>query len=347
MTIFFRVDASEKIGNGHLVRCMTLAKSLLNHEFIVVFICSFISDSLAQLIVSEKIILEKIDSFVDDLTDANYVINVLDKYSTGLIVVDHYELNIRWHQIISKFVYKIIVIDDLANRPLFCHLLINSGCFNKDAYQMLLPDCCEQMLGPEYVILKPEYLFYKKKDCQEQIKRVFIFMGGADSKNITSKIIEAFSDSTFDSINFDLVIGSSNSRKCEIEKLVASKTNFSIFQNRPHLADLMQKADIAFGAGGATSWERICVGLPSAVITLSENQVTLIKHLNNLGLVKFLGHFDVVTSHTIHEFMVNEFSSGNLRKQFNVANKLCDGLGVNRIVNFFLKESFKLKNNFN
>jgi UDP-2,4-diacetamido-2,4,6-trideoxy-beta-L-altropyranose hydrolase len=343
MITLFRLDASYTIGNGHLVRCMTLAKSLLKQQFTVVFICADISDSLVQLIVSDSIILEKIDSFKDELIDASNVIKVLDKYPQGLMVVDHYKLNITWHQIISRNVHKIIVLDDLANRPLFCHLIINSGCFNKGAYQMLIPDFCEKMLGPEFVILKSEYIYYQKKHCQEQIKKVLIFMGGADSKNVTSKIIEAFSDRTFDAINFDLVIGSSNLRKSEIEKLVAAKTNFTIYQNRPHLADLMQSADIAIGAGGTSVWERICVGLPSSIITLEENQVALTEHLGDMGLVAYMGHYDVVTTHMINQFLVNEISYGKLRKQFKEANRLCDGLGVSRIIQKILAMSPNLK----
>lgn len=343
MNVFFRLDASDTIGIGHLIRCLTLAKSFLENDVIVVFICVNISHSLAQLIVTEGIILEKIDSFDDELKDAHNVVEVLGKYPKGFIVVDHYELSISWHLVINKEVHKIVVLDDLANRPLFCHLLINSSCFNKSAYQNLVPEFCEQMLGPEFVILKPEYLYFKKSHWQEKIRKVFIFMGGADSKNVTSKIIEAFSHTTFDGISFDIVIGSSNLQKREIEKLVALKNNFTIYQNRPHLADLMQSADIAIGAGGTSAWERICVGLPSAIITLAENQVSLTENLSDMGLVTYLGHYNVVTTQMIRDFLVKEISFGRLKKKFSETKRLCDGLGVERICQSILAMSPNLR----
>ena len=331
MIFFFRVDASASIGNGHLVRCMTLAKSLLDKKATVVFICADLSDSFVHLIDGTGIILEKIGSSSDDVKDANKVEIILSRYPKGVMVVDHYELNISWHKIISERVFKIAVIDDLANRLLFCHLLINSGCFNKEGYKLLVPDFCEQMLGPEYVIIKPEYLKYRKENLTEKIQRVFIFMGGADSKNMTSRIIESFSDSMFNEIHFDIVIGSSNPQKSNIENALSSKANFTSYFSRPHLADLMQKADLAIGGGGITSWERICIGLPSGIITLAKNQVSTTQYLHDKGLVSYIGHYDVVTNQNIQQFLINEISAGTLRKQFIAANKLCDGLGANRV----------------
>ena len=40
----------------------------------------------------------------------------------------------------------------------------------------------------------------------------------------------------------------------------------------PNLAKLMVNSDIAIGAGGVTTLERMCVGLPSIVISIAENQ---------------------------------------------------------------------------
>jgi UDP-2,4-diacetamido-2,4,6-trideoxy-beta-L-altropyranose hydrolase len=332
MIIFFRLDASDKIGNGHYVRCMTLAKLLLKQKLRIVFICADVSEIICHQIVSEGIILERTEPFKDELMDAKNVIRVLNNYSKGLIVIDHYELNISWHKNISSYVHKLIVLDDMANRNVFCHLLINSGCFNKNSYKSLIPDFCELFLGSDYVILKPEYQHYKKNRLNKQINRVLIFMGGADTKNVTTKLIYAFSDSKFDAIKFDVVIGTNNSKLIHIEKLIESKNNFMTYHNKPHLADLMHEADFAIGAGGNSVWERICVGLPCAVITLSENQIFLTNKLHNYNLVNYLGHFDQITVEDIRQFLIREISTGDIRKQFANANKLCDGLGADRIV---------------
>ena len=50
MNIAFRVDASTRIGIGHLVRCLTLAKALRERVVQVRFICREHSGHLLQLL---------------------------------------------------------------------------------------------------------------------------------------------------------------------------------------------------------------------------------------------------------------------------------------------------------
>jgi len=38
------------------------------------------------------------------------------------------------------------------------------------------------------------------------------------------------------------------------------------------MAEIMTNADLAIGAAGATTWERCCLGLPSIMIVLADNQ---------------------------------------------------------------------------
>jgi spore coat polysaccharide biosynthesis predicted glycosyltransferase SpsG len=156
-------------------------------------------------------------------------------------------------------------------------------------------------------------------------------MGGADSKNVTPKLIDALSGSEFVKIHFDVVIGVNNLNKTEIDNKVNSLVNFTSYLDRPHLADLMNMADISIGGGGTTSWERICVGLPSFIITLADNQVSVTQHLNDLGLVSYMGHYNVVDSIKVYKFLVDEIATSQLRNSFSSASKLCDGMGVNRV----------------
>src|SRR5204863_9022034 len=57
----------------------------------------------------------------------------------------------------------------------------------------------------------------------------------------------------------------------------------------PSLAALMVKADLAIGSAGATSWERLCLGLPALVVTLADNQRPIAQELHQRGLVRWLG----------------------------------------------------------
>ena len=55
------------------------------------------------------------------------------------------------------------------------------------------------------------------------------------------------------------------------------------------MAELMLLADIAFGAGGATTWERCVLGLPTYTVVLAENQLQTTLDLSEIGVISYLG----------------------------------------------------------
>ena len=53
MKIFFRVDSSSLIGSGHVVRCLTLAKSLKKEGVKCKFICKDYDSSFTKIIKTQ------------------------------------------------------------------------------------------------------------------------------------------------------------------------------------------------------------------------------------------------------------------------------------------------------
>ena len=51
----------------------------------------------------------------------------------------------------------------------------------------------------------------------------------------------------------------------------------------------MASADAAIGAGGTTTWERLCLGLPSITYALAANQEAYSQVLAERGLIAYLG----------------------------------------------------------
>jgi spore coat polysaccharide biosynthesis predicted glycosyltransferase SpsG len=52
MHIVIRTDASDQIGTGHFMRCLTLADCLARHGVTVLFLCRYLGEDL-QTIVRE------------------------------------------------------------------------------------------------------------------------------------------------------------------------------------------------------------------------------------------------------------------------------------------------------
>jgi UDP-2,4-diacetamido-2,4,6-trideoxy-beta-L-altropyranose hydrolase len=94
----------------------------------------------------------------------------------------------------------------------------------------------------------------------------------------------------------------------------------------------MSSADLCIGAGGTTTWERCCVGLPTIAIILAENQKNISKSLDKKGALINLGWYHNVTENNIKEGI--EGLIDNPQKMVSMSDKsrsLVDGEGVSRV----------------
>ena len=98
------------------------------------------------------------------------------------------------------------------------------------------------------------------------------------------------------------------------------------------MAELMAAADLAFGAGGSTAWERCCLGLPAMVITVADNQVETTRALGELSFHYYLGHFSELSEANIASALAARIAAPE--EAYAVGAKgleLVDGLGAERV----------------
>ncbi|MFC0561930.1 hypothetical protein [Halalkalibacter alkalisediminis] len=71
-----------------------------------------------------------------------------------LLIIDHYSIDKSWELSIRKFVKKIMVIDDLADREHDYDILLDQNFHlkNEIRYNGLIPSHCKLFLGPKYVL---------------------------------------------------------------------------------------------------------------------------------------------------------------------------------------------------
>ena len=91
------------------------------------------------------------------------------------------------------------------------------------------------------------------------------------------------------------------------------------------------------GAGGTTTWERCCLGLPTIVVSIAENQNQLVKALEQTGHVQILGKGSSVTTRQIRTALLAE-----LAKPREAISKITDGWGASRLAIAMLGAQGKL-----
>jgi len=359
--ILIRADASLSIGSGHVMRCRTLARELYRRGTAITFLCRRQPGDLIRLLGQEFPVLALPElplaanaglqgrdlygawlgcSQEQDAADCLRALNQADIHSASWLVVDHYGLDASWEDqllagLAGDAAPRLLVIDDLADRPHQADLLLDQNFFGdatETRYAGLVPDHCRQLLGPHYALLGPDYAqLHPLVPPRTELRRVLVFFGGVDSSNLTGRALKALMDPALADLAVDVVLGLQSPHRQAVEELVARRPYTTLHGPLPSLAGLIARADLAIGGGGATTWERCCLGLPTILVVCALNQEEIVEAIGKLGAGVVLFP-SVKLSAEIREqaLILSNDTNEHLLMSYR-AEQICDGLGVSRV----------------
>ena len=361
MLVAFRVDSSVKIGTGHLSRCINLANALSKQGFKSLFIINNNEKKIHNLIKSNNHQFKDLDireekkyknnsvkNFKSWLghawqKDATETLLILKEYSVEILIVDHYSLDWKWENKIRTNINYIVAIDDLNNRKHNCNMIIDQN-YRKSyqaLYQNNLNPTCKLFLGPKYSLINPVYAKYKKKVFSSKIKKILIFFGGGDPNFLTELILENLSDKFFQKIKINVVTGMNNNRGLIIKNKYKNNKNIKFYERLTDLASLLYSSDLAIGALGINTWERMCVGVPSLVISTGKDQEIFAKLLKDKRFIYLLGYAEKIKKIKLKNDLRKYFLKKYSKKDLLNLQKIVDGNGSMRVATE-IKKRFQL-----
>ncbi len=336
MFVAFRADASPLIGSGHLTRCRSLASKLREDGHETLFLVRNPSKDLHKQLLSEGnevIVLSWSFSGASEAEDMLAVRNALSGRRPDWLVVDHYGLGKEWEEGIRRSALQTMVIDDIG-RPHDCDLLLDQGWLGEGAEPY--PDTnSKKLLGPRFALLNPLYASLRTKAQRRsaQIKKILVFFGGADGTGQTLRVLEAIDDPRLSSLHFEVIVGAQNTRREEIYLYSDRLRNVQLVEPLGSLAGLMFAADLFLGAGGSTTWERCCLGLPSIVCWTAENQRAQTLALAARQVQHQLGSADEQTPESWRKALLQTIAEpSQLLYCAGRGMALVDGRGTERVV---------------
>lgn len=341
MKIAVRADASVEIGSGHVMRCLTLVDALATSGDSVLFMCRRLPGHAGEMIASRGYHVHWLER--DGRDDAQASRTALrNAGNIDWLVVDHYGLSAAWERYLRDSTGKLMAVDDLADRPHACDLLLDQNYYRNPAsrYQGLLPPQVRILLGPEYALLREEFRVAREsgRAGRSGDKRVLVFFGGSDAGGETCKCLAALEG--IDGVAADVVLGYANPHAATIAEFCAAKPAFKLYRQPADMANLMLSADLALGASGTTTWERGCLGVPQILVSLAENQYETGRDLAYDGYVRFLGRAHQVSMADWRKAVEKLLYDDSLRNELaKSCSGLVDGLGANRVVKVMRKFS--------
>ncbi len=294
MKVVIRADSSVAIGTGHIMRCLTLAESLRSQMADVFFVCREEPGNCCDLIFQKGFKVFRLPGAepFSKVRDAEVTAAVMGERADWLIV-DHYALDAEWECRLRRHARRIMVIDDLADRPHDCDLLLDQNLFEgmELRYDGLTSPGCRLFLGPRYALLRDEFIAARRtlRERDGNVRSLLLFFGGSDPTNETEKALQAVASTEFSDLAIDVVVGGANPLGDLIHDICVDLPNATFHRQVTNMAELMTRADLAIGAGGTATWERCFLGLPTLTVVVADNQAKPAEAADRAGLAYLVG----------------------------------------------------------
>lgn len=320
--ILFVVDAGPSVGGGHAMRSLTLARALEAQGATCVF-------------VGPPAVSELLDAFAPETPriPAEDLAAAAVREAFDAIVFDHYGLSEPDHRAMAQG-RPVLVIDDLANRPLGADIVLDSGPERRAGdYLGLTSETTRLLLGPAYAPVRPEFAALREPALAwrgEPVQRVLVSMGLTDVGGVTARIVERLRHRVQD-IGIDVVLGGQSPSLPGLAKVARRDPRLMLHVDTPHMARLTAEADIGVGAAGSATWERCVLGLPSLMVVLADNQRAAARAMaeREAALVVDIAAADFDAA--FDRALMRLLRDAELRRKLAAASsEVCDGLGAGR-----------------
>lgn len=352
MKIMFRVDASLSIGSGHVMRCLTLGNALRQRGHECEYICVNHDGNMIEQIDAlnfkchslpkRKPFYDSTDSYSNWLgcsqqEDALLTADIIGLDTVDWLIVDNYALSSEWENIFNVKNIRLLVIDDLANRLHQCDLLLDQTFGRLSAsYSDLTPAKGRLLVGTNYCLLRPEFADIRALTLLPrrnlELHNILISLGGIDENNITERVMLALNTLDLSNSRLTVVMGKHSPWKDNVVRLAREmQIPTNVLVNVRDMASLMADCDFAIGAAGSTTWERCCLGVPSALIAIADNQEFALSVLDNAGIVQ---KFDLChLEKDIKTFFQAPNRDDLIRTLAYNCSSIVDGNGAVRVIN--------------
>ena len=330
--VLFVADCGPEVGGGHVMRCLSLARALIARGAACAMLATpavsavldaFGDPGIERLPAGEGPLHELVHSARDHASG----------WQAAVVVVDHYRLGAEQEQFLQA---PVAVIDDLADRPHACRLLIDPSLGRETQdYEKLTPAGARILTGPGYALLAPAFAEARARSLaarrpELRPRRLLVSLGLMDLKGITGRVLQLL-EPQLDGLEIDVVVGGQAGSLPWLRHLGARNPRLRLHVDTLEMATLISEADLGVGAGGSSTWERAALGLPCISLILANNQRPLALQLDRRGACLAVEEAGGSLGEALTSAFRRLLEDGELRRRLSDTSAgLCDGEGAGR-----------------
>jgi UDP-2,4-diacetamido-2,4,6-trideoxy-beta-L-altropyranose hydrolase len=345
IAVAMRVDASARIGHGHVKRCLSLAHALRSRGASVGFVARSLGVDVAAQVSSEGFLCHTLAAprnspapslvphaawaGVSAQLDATETAAAVSRTALDWIVVDHYAFDAQWHRLVAQLTgSRVAVIDDVADRSLACQVLIdhNLAESHRSKYESCIDAETPILGGPTYALLGPAYAEASRHVPRHRVESIGVFMGGADNGGYSLMALKACR-ATFDG-PIEVVATRGYPHLAALEGAIRQDGHSTLTLDLPELSGFFARHDLQIGAGGGATWERCCIGVATVAAAVADNQRAVLEPLHAAGALALVEPTQGAIARVVADLIQDP--SARLRLATR-AGRLVDGLGAGRV----------------
>ncbi len=343
MKFVFRADANSNIGQGHVMRCLSLSDALEETGHL----CSFVTagDTLLSLIEKrgKKVSVLRTSYDQTDL-EKEELKEILAKEKADVLVADGYFFSPDYFNELKDFI-KTVYFDDVYSFAYNVDCLINYNIYAdeekyKELYMTQKVNLPKLILGPSFAPLRKEFSNTYSKEIKD-VKEVMVSFGGADPLHLALGFIKTIDKSeVVKDIHFKMVLGRMEPDLKEIKRIVEDIENISLLVDITNMKEEIEKSDLVISAAGSTQYEICACKRPCICFSMADNQVEGAKKFGESGAFIYVG--DARNNDSFFDDLIESVKKikGNIllaSEMSEKAGKITDGLGTKRIAVEFEK----------
>ena len=267
MKIVFRVDASNEIGTGHVMRCSAIIEEAVsrNIECVVVGRMGGFDwlETHLKTIGSGR---------VED--ESNFQITP----GKDVLIIDSYDLPITRSFIQAKNWRLVASISDRGTPKYNAELIIHPSI----DFFTLEQTKAKLLTGRDYIPLRKS-IFKSEPRMQSLVPKIVVFGGGTDKYNFAPFMAKELASKQ----GFSTIVFFSRSVK-EIESL---DSRFDVKPFGPALDTELESADLVFTTASTSSLEVIAREIPLGICCVADNQISYYEALTKYEVAAGIGEY--------------------------------------------------------
>ena len=332
-TFLLRCDASPTIGHGHLRRSASLAAALRELGYATWFATAECPDDLARELVADGASVHRLPRGAGDRTEA--IARLANEVDAATVVVDDYTATAATFEAIRSHVPRLAVVDDIADRDLGAvDCVLNQNLHAATLPYRVRPNCT-QLLGPRFAMLRRQFVEARERDDRRttsgvsDARNVLVTLGGGETGGLVASALAAL-DGVERTLTIRCVLGGPASGAV-VEAARRSRHEVELLGRIDDMAAEMSRADLSINAGGSTTWELCCLGVPMVVTVLSTDQAPIAASLVEHGIASRVDvvdeTFDASLAEQVEAWLTDP---GRRSAASRTGRELVDGHGARR-----------------